>query len=228
MPLTIDMLEFRVAGALCSIWEGRKIGKKEKTNKAEADQTFFQMDLPFFIALRQHVFFCSQAPVTELTITGGPSRENPMAIRVTCPYCSREYSLKDRELGKSILCRSCRKEFIVDDPGKVKEPTKTGSAQAGWASLTLGLLSMCAVMLACCTLGFSLFAAIPLALAGLVLGFYGQGGFKLAGPILNGLVLAMALCWVMVFWFSAGRSTPDQDMPMLPGMERQQEIKKLP
>jgi len=154
-----------------------------------------------------------------------------MAIPITCPYCSREYSVKDQEVGKMFLCRGCRKEFVVNDPNKVKGPAQKGSLQAGRASVVLGAVSMFAVMVAYCTLGFSLIGAVPLALAGLGLGFYGKGGLKVAGPILNGLVLVMALFWVMLTVFAPRyQPTPgseEQEIRTLPGMQKQ-EIQKLP
>jgi hypothetical protein len=147
-----------------------------------------------------------------------------MAISVTCPHCSRAYSVKDRELGKTILCGGCEKEFVAGARQKpVKKPAPKGADRAGWASVILGALSLCAVLLGC-TLGFSLLVSVPLALAGLVLGFFGSRQFKVAGLILNGLVLVLALGWV-IFGFSARNElTPEQEEIR----KLRQEMKTLP
>lgn len=73
----------------------------------------------------------------------------------------------------------------------------------GTISMVMGVLSMICVLMGCFTCGITYFVAIPLAATGAVTGFYAKGNMRVAGLILNILVLIPAVM-IMIFTLGAG------------------------
>jgi hypothetical protein len=80
-----------------------------------------------------------------------------------------------------------------------------GTDAPGVISLIFGCLGMLCLLFGCCTAGITYFAAIPFALIGGVVGFFGRGNLRVAGLVLNFLVLIPAIALVVAMtWLGAG------------------------
>jgi hypothetical protein len=71
-----------------------------------------------------------------------------------------------------------------------EEKLASGNDVAGTISLVFGSIALVCTALMLFTCGFSIFAAIPFSIVGLVLAFFGRGQLKIAGLVLNLVALA--------------------------------------
>jgi hypothetical protein len=74
----------------------------------------------------------------------------------------------------------------------------------GVISLILGILSVVCLFLGCCTCGFTYYAAVPMAGAGAVVGFFGRTNLRVAGLALNFLALVPAIAFAALFATGSG------------------------
>jgi hypothetical protein len=104
----------------------------------------------------------------------------------------------------------------------------------GVISLIFGCLSVACLLLGCFTCGITYWAAVPFALVGGIVGFFGQGNMRVAGLVLNFLALIPATILLVMFVGMAGvraavepkqpdrkaaqqATAPDQTPPEQPG-----------
>jgi hypothetical protein len=98
---------------------------------------------------------------------------------------------------------------VEDDNDRRRKPARPGYADAlGAAGLVFGVLAALCLLLGVVTCGLTFFLVAPLALVGTGCSAYGRGVLRVAGLILNVLVLipGLALFGLMVFgigddWF---------------------------
>lgn len=112
----------------------------------------------------------------------------PSSSRHPCPIC-----------GEAILpsARKCKHCGEVVDPWMRREIAISSEERhagrndvGGTISLVFGSIALVCTALMLFTCGFSIFAAIPFSVVGLVLAFFGRGQLKIAGLVLNLVALA--------------------------------------
>jgi predicted Zn finger-like uncharacterized protein len=98
-----------------------------------------------------------------------------------------------------------RREEWDDDPeaDRYDPPpgrrAREGTDAPGVISLVFGCISVVCLMMGCFTFGLTYIAAAPLALVGGACGFFGRGNLRVAGLVLNLLVLVPAVV-ILVLW----------------------------
>ena len=104
------------------------------------------------------------------------------------------------------MARSRRNEAwyddVDDDTDRRRKPDRPGHADAlGAAGLVFGILAAMCLLLGVVTCGLTFFLVAPFALVGTCCSAYGRGVLRVAGVILNVLVLipGLALFGLMVF-----------------------------
>jgi HEAT repeat protein len=58
-----------------------------------------------------------------------------MSIATSCSHCGAPYNLNERMLGKTVLCKECRKSFVVEDPANASSPPEEAIAASRRADI---------------------------------------------------------------------------------------------
>lgn len=77
----------------------------------------------------------------------------------------------------------------------------------GVISLVFGCLATACMLMGCFTCGGTYFAAVPFALIGGGIGFFGKGNLRVAGIVLNAVVLVPATVLLVMFVMAAGAAS---------------------
>ena len=74
----------------------------------------------------------------------------------------------------------------------------------GVISLIFGCIAIVCLILGCCTLGITFYAAVPFATVGAIYGFFARGNLRVAGLVLNLLTLVPAIIVIVLFLMGIG------------------------
>jgi hypothetical protein len=85
-----------------------------------------------------------------------------------------------------------------------RQSEESGTDAPGIVSLIFGCIAVVCLLMGCFTCGMSYFAAGPLAIAGVITGFFARGGLKVAGLTLNLVALAPAIILMVLFLLGMG------------------------